>query len=215
MTVNVISRTEITPGIVVNLSNSQWRYPDNGATYRFALYVVAIVDGIVSGPVIDGNYNVNEWLSVPLDTLPESPYTYPLGEVGAWPANVASFLARSGQASTTDQDELVRRAKAEQRAADVAEFEAWKESATETAHAYANENSLCSEFDRCMSDIGLRPREHEIAVDVEVTRSVTVYVNAIDAEQAAERAEEEALEAIQGQYGSLESFLRYATFSAE
>jgi hypothetical protein len=50
------------------------------------------------------------------------------------------------------------------------EFDAWKARATETAHEYADRNELCSEFDRCMEDIGLEPRSgREYLVTYRVT----------------------------------------------
>ena len=51
------------------------------------------------------------------------------------------------------------------------QFEAWKERATEIAHTYANDNSLCSEFDNCMEEIGLRGRnsDYEVVIRVNVT----------------------------------------------
>jgi hypothetical protein len=41
----------------------------------------------------------------------------------------------------------------------------------EVAHQYANDNSLCGEFDRCMEEIGLptRVRDREFEVTVRVT----------------------------------------------
>ena len=79
------------------------------------------------------------------------------------------------------------------READV-QFEEWKESANATAIEYANDNSLCSEFDRCMRDIGMMDRdewrEHNAQeFTVEFTYSTTVM--AYDSDEAIERASEE------------------------
>jgi len=46
------------------------------------------------------------------------------------------------------------------------EFETWKARATEIAHQYADDNSLCSEFDRCMEAVGLPPRSRMVMVQV-------------------------------------------------
>lgn len=83
--------------------------------------------------------------------------------------------------------ERVRDAVREERARLTREFDQWKENATEIAHQYANDNSLCGEFDRCMSEIGLRPRDREW----QVTFSVTVNVEASDDDSAVEQAREE------------------------
>lgn len=66
------------------------------------------------------------------------------------------------------------------------EMEAWKARATEIAHTYANDNGLCSEFDRCMVDVGLTPRTREYEVHV----CYTFTVEASNADAAAEEAEE-------------------------
>jgi len=76
-------------------------------------------------------------------------------------------------AATFTQADLDR-ARAEGRQEAEQEFDRWKESATETAHQYAADNGLCSQFDRCMVDIGLRPRTREQTFRVTVTRTVTV-----------------------------------------
>ena len=68
------------------------------------------------------------------------------------------------------------------------EFEAWKARATEIAHQYAEDNSLCGEFDRCMEDIGLEPRTRDYAVHF------TLYVSARDEDDAIDRAREDFAE---------------------
>lgn len=93
--------------------------------------------------------------------------------------------------SDTERDQLlsdaVAEAKREERIRLTREFDQWKENATEIAHQYANDNSLCGEFDRCMSEIGLRPRDREWAV----TFTVTVTVEASDDDTAVSQAREE------------------------
>jgi hypothetical protein len=76
-----------------------------------------------------------------------------------------------------DVERMIReaedRARREVRAAMTAEFDRWKENATEIAHTYAEENSLCGEFDRAMEEIGLRPRARDYTVVVSVSRTIT------------------------------------------
>jgi hypothetical protein len=61
------------------------------------------------------------------------------------------------------------------------EFESWKRMANETAIQYANDNSLCSEFDRCMLAIGLEPRDsYERNWEVTVTYNITVSATSED-----------------------------------
>lgn len=53
--------------------------------------------------------------------------------------------------------------------------ESWKDQLVRDAHEYANENSLCSEFDRFMEahDLPRRVRDYQVAV----TAQLTVYIN--------------------------------------
>jgi hypothetical protein len=81
---------------------------------------------------------------------------------------------------TADDVEAARR---EGRAAAEREFQAWKDRATQVAHQYADDNSLCGEFDRCMEEIGLPTRVRER------TFYVTVRV-AVDVEAALDEAPE-------------------------
>jgi hypothetical protein len=100
----------------------------------------------------------------------------------------------TGDVVTREEAErMVSDARAEVRAEAERRFESWKANATEIAHRYANDNSLCSQFDRCMVDIGLEPREsfqREYAVSITETRTYRVYVEATDEDNAAEIAEE-------------------------
>lgn len=70
------------------------------------------------------------------------------------------------------------------------EHENWKEQVTDLAHEYANENNLCGTFDDFMDRIGLRRRELDYTVYVEVTMRVEVNVRA----SSERRAEEEVSE---------------------
>jgi hypothetical protein len=80
----------------------------------------------------------------------------------------------SRETPVTFTAEDVDRARQEGRAAADREFQAWKDHATATAHQFADDNSLCGEFDRCMAEIGLPTREREQTVRVEISTSVVV-----------------------------------------
>lgn len=100
---------------------------------------------------------------------------------------LSAFLGARGIAlPEEDTEERVRAAVRAREAELRAEFEAWKENATEVAHSYADENDLCGEFDRCMRDIGLRPRKREYYVSgtVTVSRFVSAYIEADSEEDA-------------------------------
>lgn len=75
------------------------------------------------------------------------------------------------------------------------EHETWKERAIVTAHEYADRHDLCGEFDRCMEEIGLRGRERDFNVDVEVTLPITVRVTATSADSATQMVDESDVEA--------------------
>lgn len=210
MSMTLAERDDIRPGIVVNLGNlnDNERHALAGSPldswgsrcFAWALYVVLldVEAGTVSGPVITdgraGTWPVTTWATVTLDNLyngRDRIYTYPLTDVPAWVQNVGTFLAQSANrvdtsTPTPDVAEAVRQARQEQREEDRRAFEAWKERATETAHEYANNNSLCVEFDKCMRDIGLRGRERQYRVDVRL--DTHVYVTAATNEEAETRA---------------------------
>lgn len=75
-----------------------------------------------------------------------------------------------------EYDAAIRAVTREARIAAEMEFDRWKEQTTTLAHDFANENSLCSEFDRFMEEVGLRPREREYSVRVEVLATGYTYV---------------------------------------
>jgi hypothetical protein len=91
--------------------------------------------------------------------------------------------------SQADVDRMLEQARQEERRAAAARFEAWKESASEIACQYADDNSLCGEFERCMEEIGLqgRARPHVVVLRVPV-----------DARDGS-RAVEEAVEMLSGE----------------
>ena len=90
-----------------------------------------------------------------------------------------------------DVDRMVREAReAAKREADTA-LEEFKEAANARAVEYAQDNGLCSEFERCMSDIGLLGRDewreaHQTSYAVRFI--VTVDVTADDADDAQSNA---------------------------
>lgn len=69
-------------------------------------------------------------------------------------------------------------------------FEAWKERATQVAHEYAETNSLCGEFDRCMEEIGLSPRERSYNVTTHITVSVPARALARSEDSAVEQIDD-------------------------
>lgn len=66
----------------------------------------------------------------------------------------------------------LERARLEGRQAAEETFQEWKDAATRTAHQYAEDNSLCGEFDRCMEAIGLPTRadvkHSEVSVELRI-----------------------------------------------
>lgn len=89
---------------------------------------------------------------------------------------------------TVPDSEALDQARREGAAEVQARWDRWAEDATETAHRYANNNNLCGEFDRCMEEIGLRPRTRDYTVSMTVTLSVVVPVTADTDDHAAELA---------------------------
>lgn len=83
-------------------------------------------------------------------------------------------VAQVSKASQSEREQTLQREleRAAERLTEAQrQFEAWKERATEIAHTYANDNSLCGEFDACMEDIGLRGRnsDYDVVIRVSVT----------------------------------------------
>lgn len=116
-----------------------------------------------------------------------------LGEVVS--RALVSFLVGHGlpdptkvQEATPEEalEEARQQGRREARAEAEQEFERWKARATSIAHDYANRNSLCSEFDRCMEEIGLPGRSREYSVEVHVCETTTVVVVASSEEEAEE-----------------------------
>ncbi|MDH6293176.1 hypothetical protein [Rhodococcus opacus] len=65
------------------------------------------------------------------------------------------------------------------------------ESLVDDAHTWADENSLCGQFDRFMDEHGLRSRSREFVVEcaVTITAKVSVRVSASDSSAAEDRVE--------------------------
>lgn len=165
-------------------------FQQNGRNW---LYLVIVTDESAYGVHFSNNERnpIAEWVTIPRHRFTDTPLTHPLTAVSWWPGIIAGFLGTrspeglSGAPSGTSESDVasaVAEAKREQRLADIQEFERWKANATATAHEYANNNSLCSEFDRCMEEIGLEPRSRDYEVTFTIRQTVTV--NAADSDEA-------------------------------
>jgi len=75
----------------------------------------------------------------------------------------------------------------------VSRMNQWKDDLVRDAHEYADNNSLCSEFDRFMTEHDLPAREADYEVEVTFTVRATLTVRAQDEDNALEQAESEAL----------------------
>lgn len=92
-----------------------------------------------------------------------------------------------------DVDRLVSEAREAERREQEQRHQRWVDNLVSEAHAYADENQLCGNFDRFMLDHDLPPRdsfEIEYRVEVERTMRYVVYVTGTSEEDAAEQAEE-------------------------
>ncbi len=65
------------------------------------------------------------------------------------------------------------------------------EAIVDAAHTYADDNSLCSQFDAFMVEQGLRPRSNDYEVVVDVTLRVRITASGHDADAASETVGEE------------------------
>lgn len=169
--------------------------PDNNDRTWF--YLVAILGDVLYGVAFA---NVSPDTAHPIGaTVPaevirarlEGGYAHHVPTVvGWWPDMLAGFFrsVTPGTPTTSgdqDTDQVYRRGVTDGRAAASREFDAWKARAEEIAHAYADDNGLCGEFDRCMEEVGLSPRER----DYRVTRVETYYVTARNEDDATERVD--------------------------
>ena len=160
------------------------------------VYVIAALpDGKVFGVNLGSNrsYVLPEGSGMRFDTFTNVGTPENLSRLGgdvltALTSFLSSTAALPSTETSQDATSAFERGKAEQRAADLTEFESWKASATRTAHEYANNNSLCGEFDRCMVEIGLEPRtrEHLVEGTVTVTYPFSVTVETTDSDEAYE-----------------------------
>lgn len=70
-----------------------------------------------------------------------------------------------------------------------AEHRQWVDAIATSAHAWADENNLCGEFDRFMAEHDLPPRRREFSVECEVTMTTRVSVTVES--RSAENAEDD------------------------
>lgn len=118
----------------------------------------------------------------------------PTGESSATGEALVADALTSPRFSQEDVDRLVREAREDAKWEASQALEEFKETANARAVEYAEQNGLCSEFERCMEDIGLLGREewHD-SYDKEycVRFTVDVVVRARDFDDAYEKALEE------------------------
>jgi hypothetical protein len=156
---------------------------------RTWLYIVSRVDGTLYGVRFENTSNVENltrhatWETVPVPRDGSSPLTHPLTAVASWTPGLVEFFRRATTATTAttgtssevpaDVASALEQGRREGREQANREFEEWKARAEQIAHTYADENDLCSEFDRCMEEVGLSPRggkTFRIVVDVTLPR---------------------------------------------
>ncbi|MFZ2175685.1 MAG: hypothetical protein WAW17_16935 [Rhodococcus sp. (in: high G+C Gram-positive bacteria)] len=72
----------------------------------------------------------------------------------------------------------------------------WVDKLVESAHAWADENSLCSQFDNFMEehDLPARSRDFDVEVDVTMRATVTVSVTARSSDDARDSVDSDAVE---------------------
>lgn len=112
------------------------------------------------------------------------PSAAPGGEAGTWLSARELAVLRAGLSAQHDAATARRQAQTEREAR-----ESWLRSLVSDAHEWADENSLCGEFDRFMDEHDLpgREREFEVTVDVTVSARVTVTQRATSADAAREQ----------------------------
>ncbi|MDZ7912929.1 MAG: hypothetical protein U5O16_14030 [Rhodococcus sp. (in: high G+C Gram-positive bacteria)] len=80
----------------------------------------------------------------------------------------------------------------------------WRDALVESAHTWADENSLCSQFDNFMEshDLPGRSRMYDVEVEVNISRRVTVSVSASNCDDAADAVDTREVEsALRDEYG--------------
>lgn len=123
---------------------------------------------------------------------------------------LVSDALTSPRFSREDVDRLVREAREAAKREASQMLEDFKEAANARAVEYAEQNGLCSEFERCMEDIGLLGREewHDANDDTyRVTFTVSVDVTARDEDHAEVRARDELYDAME--YGSIRNSIEH------
>jgi hypothetical protein len=143
-----------------------------GDVFSWGLHVVWYR---VTGKNADG-INVERVAGI---AVSESAFTYPF-LVTFGKDNHTVIPAEVVQALGGDLDAAKREGRREAER----EFEEWRQRATEIAHQYADDNSLCGEFDRCMEEVGLEPRNREYEVTVTEERTYTFTMTARDSDDA-------------------------------
>lgn len=196
--VAIYGRDGIAPGRVVYAGGL-----DDGRDLSW-LYVVAVTGDLVSGVRFDNTGRNGEhrtgFFGVSVDALLNQSAglpTHPLSVVDWWPETVATFLAAPSSFPDVTLPQVAP-APAPDLSGDMidrAEIVRKLTRASEVASQYADDNSLCGEFERCMEAIGLQDlgltslRERERLYDVtydhetecdtcghETTESTTVQV---------------------------------------
>ena len=148
---------------------------------------------------------VTDLRSVLTEEVPASPAPLALGTVSE------TDLLREQIAKLTDERDALTadRNRAQALAASRAtELEDFKTRVQEIGYRYADDNDLCSVFDRCMEEIGLPGRPREFTVCVDATVHVHVTVEASSEDDAADNVDSDSVryairEAVQ-RYGSLD-----------
>lgn len=156
------------------------------------LYVLAVTGDTLHGVTVDDEPgHVSSWTSTDYSVNVSHPLGYEFGRDPAhrWEEQVIAFF--TGPAAQAEERQLftreelaaaVNRARDEVSAEAARAFEEWKERATEVAHEYADNNDLCSEFDRCMEEIGLPTRRVEYDVTYRVVLERGTDPHGLDAE---------------------------------
>lgn len=105
-------------------------------------------------------------------------YVYP---APPWFAALACYVHQADRAA---EEARTASALAQSIQARLAAKDAFLDELVSSAHEYADDNSLCGEFDNFMEKHGLPPRSREHEVSVRVSADITVTVSARDQEDA-------------------------------
>lgn len=207
-------------------SQVTYRNDERGAGRREWLYVVAVFADMLFGVAFtnDQSNPRPEWVTVPRDTTRAddapgmSAIRHPLTVVPWWPEMLADFFRGAANqdqdaprvAGDQDQDQAYQRGVADGTASEKARHDAWLSSLVSDAHQFADDNSLCSEFDRFMEEHGLptRVREHEI--EYTLTATVT-YSGRATVEGSSWEDAHDAFHSDESAYIDVDDARRYGT----